>query len=203
MAVPATHVSFPYSDLLRQPKSVLAFIDQGEVVELVRRDGPNLRIELADRAADVEEAVVLAARILRATLHETATRGVLERVFGEVFPWIELLPDDEQVECVEALLRRLRAGAEAGVLAPFTQLVHEWRQTAALHADPRLSADLTRPLPGDGPLRPPTRVTTPATDPQVAEFCTPTQRSSMARCRHSDTAARINVDDPETGTFRD
>jgi hypothetical protein len=48
------------------------------------------------------------------------------------------------------------AGAEAGTLAPFTQLVHEWRRTAALHADPRLAADLSRLLPGDGPLlRPP------------------------------------------------
>ena len=73
-------------------------------------------------------------------------------MFGEVFPWIDLLPDEEQAECVAALLRRLHAGAEAGVLAPFTQLVHEWRQTAALHADPRLSAELSRPLSGDGPL---------------------------------------------------
>jgi hypothetical protein len=150
MSVPA--ISFPYSDLLRAPKTVLAVVDGGEVVELARRDGPNLRIELAERAADAEEAVVLAARILRAVLHEPAAEDVLERVLGEVFPWIELLPDDEQAECAAALLRRLHAGAEAGALASFTQLVHEWRQTAALHADPSLSAELSRPLPGDGSL---------------------------------------------------
>ncbi len=152
MGVPATHVSFPYSDLLRQPTSVLAVVDQGEVVELVRRDRPNLRIERADRAADVEEAVALAARLLRTSLHEQVARSVFERVFGEVFPWLDLLPDGERAACVEAVLRRLQAGAEAGVLASFTQLVHEWRQTAALHADPGLSAELARPLAGDGPM---------------------------------------------------
>jgi len=156
MSVPAPHVSFPYSDLLRAPKTVLAVVDHGEVVELARRDGPNLRIELAERAAEAEEGVALAARILRAAVREPAAHDVIERVFGEVFPWIELLPDDEQAECTTALLRRLHAGAEAGVLASFTQLVHEWRQTAALHADPHLSAELSRPLPGDGSLlRPP------------------------------------------------
>jgi hypothetical protein len=151
MVASAARVSFPYSDLLREPKRVLAFIDQGEVVELARRDGPNLRIELADRAADVEEALAITARILRATLHEPEARQALERILAEVFPWIELLPEDDQVECITTLLRRLQASAEAGALAPFTQLVHEWRQTAAIHADPRLTAELARPLPGDGP----------------------------------------------------
>jgi hypothetical protein len=157
MTAPAARVSFPYSDLLREPKRVLAFIDQGEVVELARRDGPNLRVELADRAADVEEALAFTARILRGTLHEPAARDALERVLEEVFPWVELLPDDEQAECITTLLRRLQASAEAGVLAPFIQLVHDWRETAALHADPHLAAELSRPLPGDGPvLHPPT-----------------------------------------------
>ncbi|WP_250286652.1 MULTISPECIES: hypothetical protein [unclassified Frankia] len=156
MVASSARVSFPYSDLLREPKRVLAFIDQGEVVELARRDGPNLRIELADRAADVEEALAITARILRAILHEPAAREVLEGILTEVFPWIDLLPDDEQTECVTTLLRRLQASAEAGVLGPFTQLVHEWRQTAAIHADPHLVAELSRPLPGDGPeLMPP------------------------------------------------
>jgi hypothetical protein len=135
---------------------VLAAIDGGEAVELARRDGPNLRIDLAERAAQVEEAVALTARILRTALGEPAAHDTLERVFGEVFPWIDLLPDGERAACAAALLRRLQAGAEAGTLAPFTQLVHEWRRTAALHADPRLAAELSRPLPGDGPmLRPP------------------------------------------------
>jgi hypothetical protein len=156
MTAPATNVSFPYSELLRQPRTVLAAIDGGEAVELARRDGPNLRIELAERAAQVEEAVALTARILRTALGEPAAHDTLERVFGEVFPWIDLLPDAERAECAAALLRRLQAGAEAGTLAPFAQLVHEWRRTAALHADPRLAAELSRPLPGDGgPLRPP------------------------------------------------
>ncbi|WP_322767149.1 hypothetical protein [Frankia sp. Cr1] len=152
MAASVARVSFPYSDLLRQPKRVLAYIDEGVVVELARRDGPNLRVELADRAADVEEALALTARILRQTLHDDAARPVLEAVITEVFPWIELLPVDEQAECISTLLRRLQASAEAGVLAPFTQLAHEWKQTAAIHADPALTADLSRPLPGDGPV---------------------------------------------------
>jgi hypothetical protein len=73
-------------------------------------------------------------------LQEAATH------LSEVFPWVRLLPADDQLALLREFVDALSAAAEAGPLAPVLQTITEWRNTAQVYADPELLKALRAPL---------------------------------------------------------
>ncbi len=59
-------------------------------------------------------------------------------------PWTEFLPEDERLTFLREFNAMAKACLDADVFEPLAQLHREWRETAAVHADPRLFAALTR-----------------------------------------------------------
>ena len=72
---------------------------------------------------------------------------------------MDLLPEADRVRFVADFVRAVGASAELGRWSVLAQVLVEWKATAAVHADPSLVAELTRPVDSDlGPVPAPERV---------------------------------------------
>ncbi len=148
-----------WSELQRDPKSVAALADQGDV-HVRRRDGAALLLTRADRAATSAEGAVHAARALRNLLthlpKEVQDTAALS--LADEFPWVDVLPAADRRQFVIDFCRAFQVSAELGQWSPLEQTIREWRNTAAIHADPELATSLSEPIEGDdfGPVPSPT-----------------------------------------------
>src|SRR5688572_13351659 len=136
-------IQHSFSDLLRRPKDVTDDVEDG-IVLLRRRDEPDLRLTRADRAISQAETFDAIGRLVRtlAVRHPSAFTDAL----GEAFPWIELLPSQDRRLFVQEFSRAVAAAASLDTYEGLRQLVHEWRATAEIHADPALARRLRRPI---------------------------------------------------------
>lgn len=135
-----------WSELQRDPRGVAALADRGDV-RVRRRNGVPLLLVREDRAEAAADGALAAARALRnALLHldEAAHEALTEE-----FPWVDLLPVDDRRRFASDFARAVQASAELGQWEVLSQALVEWRATAAVHADPALAAELSRPVDDD------------------------------------------------------
>ena len=140
-----------WSELQRDPKSVAALVDSGDV-RVRRRDGAALLLTREDRVQSAGEGALVAARTLRSILThlppELATAALTDE-----FPWLDFLPAEELPQFVADFVRSAGASAELGQWSVLAQTLREWRATAAIYADPELQRRLSQPLTDDfGPV---------------------------------------------------
>jgi hypothetical protein len=140
-----------WSDLARDPKSVAALTDQGDV-RVKRRDGADLVLTRQDRVASAEEGILTATRTLRRAF-ELAPEAI-ERVLLDEFPWLDQLPREALPEFAAEFVRASRAAADLGRWEVLAQTLREWKATAAIYTDPDLVEQLTRPLDDEGEFVP-------------------------------------------------
>lgn len=144
-----------WSELQRDPKGVAALADLGDV-RVRRRDGAALLLTREDRASATAEGALSAARALRTLLAHLPAETAAEALVDE-FPWVDVLPQDDRAQFVTDFVRAFQASAEMGEWSSLAQTITEWRNTAAIHADPQLARQLAEPLTGDfGPVPHPT-----------------------------------------------
>lgn len=137
----------PFSDLLRRPKEVTDDVEEGDVV-LRRRDGPDLWLTRADREAQRADTFAAIGRALRnLAVHSPVALG---DALGDAFPWMEFLPAADRRLFLDEFSRVVTAAAAVDSYAPLDQLIREWRNTAEVHADPRLARRLRRAITADG-----------------------------------------------------
>ena len=140
-----------WSELARDPKSVAALADEGDV-RLRRRDGVSLLLTREDRAGATQAGSLTAARALRNALvhlgHDEAAAALQEE-----FPWIDhLLPDDVPL-FVSEFVRAVGASTELGDWSALARTIVEWKATARASSDPSLLRALTEPINEDlGPV---------------------------------------------------
>ncbi|MGH3931338.1 MAG: hypothetical protein ACRDTF_15365 [Pseudonocardiaceae bacterium] len=139
--------TFPYSAFLRGPSKVLPSLDDGDVV-LERRDQENIVLMSSERF----EAGLTTLRIAARALAVLARRdlGLAEELLAEELPWLHWLPEQERWSCIRELLAHLVAGADTGLLLPFSRALMSWRSTAEVWSDPQLARELQGPFAGDG-----------------------------------------------------
>lgn len=144
-----------WSELQRDPKGVAALADQGDV-RVRRRDGVPLLLVREDSATSAADGALSAARALRNALAHLPGEAAAD-VLVEEFPWADLLPVADRLQFVSDFVRAVGASAELGRWSVLAQVLVEWKATAAVHADPALVAELSRPLEDDlGPVPAPT-----------------------------------------------
>ncbi|MGH3589286.1 MAG: hypothetical protein ACRDQ0_23495 [Pseudonocardia sp.] len=140
-----------WSELQRDPRSVAALADRGDV-RVRRRDGVPLLLVREDRAHASADGAVVAARALRNALVHLSTEGAQEALADE-FPWVDVLPDDDRRRFAVDFARAVQASAELGQWEVLSQVLVEWRATAAVHAEPALAEQLSGFVDGDfGPV---------------------------------------------------
>jgi len=141
--------TFPWTKFLRDPKLVTAELEQGDVV-LHRRDEPDLQLTVAERAAERAEGVEMASSLLQVVASDARSKSKLRRALGDRFAWIKIMPQKPQAQFMDEFIQCAQAAGQIGDLAPLAQLLHEWKATAAIYADPYLARRLKGPFPGDG-----------------------------------------------------
>ncbi|REF97659.1 hypothetical protein DFJ67_3663 [Asanoa ferruginea] len=140
-----------WSELQRDPRSVAALADSGDV-RLRRRDGVPLLLMREDRMTAASEGALAAARTLRNVLTHLSAEQAAEALSDE-FPWLALLPTPDLPLFVRDFVKAAQISAELGQWGVLAQTLREWKATAAVYADPALARDLTRPLTDDhGPV---------------------------------------------------
>lgn len=132
-------IEHAFSDLLREPKTVVRDLEDGDVL-LRRRGAPALRLTRVDRDDQRADAYAMVGRALRnLAAHSPAALG--EALLDE-FPWTSFLPKADQTEFVDDFTRIVVAAAEVDNFAPLARVVDEWRATAEIHSDPELARRL-------------------------------------------------------------
>lgn len=140
-------IEHAFSDLLREPKSVVKDLEGGDVL-LRRRGAPALRLTWADRDNQRAEAYATVGRTLRnLAMHAPEALGA---ALLDEFPWTSLLPEADRGVFVDEFTRTVVAAAEVDNFSPLARLLDEWRATAEIHADPRLARRLRRSITAAG-----------------------------------------------------
>jgi hypothetical protein len=137
----------PFSELLRQPKSVIEDLESGDVL-LRRRGAPPLRLSVAGRDADRADGLAVVGRALR-NLAANAPEAVSAALLDE-FPWISFLPSEDRATFVDEFIRTALAVAELDNFGALGQLLADWKATAEIHSDPSLAGHLRKPVRGSG-----------------------------------------------------
>ncbi|MGH3926633.1 MAG: hypothetical protein ACRDTT_27860 [Pseudonocardiaceae bacterium] len=107
-------------------------------------------LQSAERAAQEDEVIDLAARLLAGLVHDAGGALLLRRILPQALPWVMFLPTEAVDELVAELVTTLGAAVSIDNLGPVPQLLVEWRHTAEIYADPVLYAAATRVLGDDG-----------------------------------------------------
>ncbi|HEY1175902.1 MAG TPA: hypothetical protein VGF17_07065 [Phytomonospora sp.] len=136
-----------WSELQRDPKSVAALADAGDV-RVRRRDGAVLLLTREDRVMATSEGAMTAVRALSNLLAHLPAAQVVDALVDE-FPWLELLPEESVLQFVTEFTKAARASVDLSQWSLLARTLHEWKATAAVYADPALLAELSGPLEGD------------------------------------------------------
>ncbi|MDP9799395.1 hypothetical protein J2S43_007907 [Catenuloplanes nepalensis] len=140
-----------WSELQRDPKSVAALADAGDV-RVRRRDGADLLLTREDRAAASGEGAIATVRMLRNLIAHVPVETAAVALSDE-FPWLSLLPADAVNQFVAEFVKAARISAELGQWSVLAELLRGWKATAAVYADPDLLRQLSGPLSDDlGPV---------------------------------------------------
>lgn len=147
-----------WSDAARTPRDVAAAVESSGEIRLERRGGEvPFVIKREDLAQEARSAMETTARLIRnLASHNKAEE--LESLLIEALPWVGFLPEKDRAEFAREFAWTIEACADLDMWAPFGRMLHEWRATAAIHADPVLAKDLSRALDTDlGPVLMPTQ----------------------------------------------
>jgi len=140
-------VERPFSEFLRQPKDVVAELDEHDVL-LCRRNAPALRLTQADRDEARAEAFEALAKLLRnLAVHNPEA---LDEAVDDAFAWLTFLPIPDRKLFVDELTRTLVGAAAVENYSPVAQLFREWKSTAEIHADPKLARRLRKSIEAEG-----------------------------------------------------
>jgi hypothetical protein len=142
-----------FSDLqLRGKTTIEGWLrrSQSRILRVQRRDAEDLVLTTATRAAQAREASSVTARIFVALMQrDPHVRELVAEIVPDVFPWVMFLSRDEAREFVAELVSTMRAADAIDNPAPVAQVIHSWRHTAEVLADPELATSLTMPSDGD------------------------------------------------------
>jgi predicted deacetylase len=153
-----------FSELSKNPGEVADKVaDSATRAVLVRRrkaGDEDLVLTTASHAQQQGEVTAAATRMFVAMIqHDPQAVNRLAEVAPTAFPWVRFLPPGDVTDFVSELVETLQAadGLDQNP-APVLQVIDEWRNTAAIHADPDL-LELLRTDEGDlGPVPDPTSV---------------------------------------------
>jgi hypothetical protein len=135
------------TDFLRQPKPILKKLAREDVV-LHRRGDVALRLSLDTRSSSSSAGTEIAASLLAGLVNVPQVPNSLGILLAARFPWMKFLSKDAKQAFVHEFIETVQACAAVGNSAALDEVVHAWKSTAAIYADPKLAADLSRSLLG-------------------------------------------------------
>lgn len=142
----------PMSRFVQNYKQHLADAETTEerIVLSQRAGGQAWVLEPASRATATDTATDFLSNALRVIVHDDVLLQRFTRELTESLPWTIFLSEAGRTEFTIEAADVLRACASLGRFTAFAALLDEWRNTADIMSDPKLSAALTTPV--DAPL---------------------------------------------------
>ena len=137
-----------WSEAARSPREVAAAADAAGWLRLERRGEASFVLVREDRLEQSWEGWETSARLVSLLL-ERVSHKTAAGLVAKVFNWSRFLSAEERVEFAHEYVDIFTACNELQVWAPLGQLVHEWKATAAVAADPELAAALSTPIDTD------------------------------------------------------
>jgi hypothetical protein len=150
-----------WSEIARNPREVAATVEREGEARLERRgEGPAFVLMTATRFAASRSGVRIAERLLRNAIAHSSRLGDLDSLLLDTFPWLRFIPESHRHDFGYEFLTTFEACADLEVWTPLQRMMREWKATAAIYADPELSAKLKGPFEDDlGTAMPPEAVT--------------------------------------------
>lgn len=136
-----TRRQYSFSTLLREPNTVTAGLEAGDVI-IERRDGEDFVI----RSHRLYEQESRALAVLSWSLSRLNAEELMRELVADdgPMPWVRFLPDEDRVLFMRELVSVFRAAADVGRFAAVIEVLDQWRNTAEVWADPELAASLAR-----------------------------------------------------------
>jgi hypothetical protein len=146
------------NEAARSPREVAAAVESTGEVRLERRGGEvPFVIMREDRTRQIHDAMVMVGRLIRNVVAH-GELDELEALLVDTLPWARFLPEQDCTEFAREFVWTIEACSDLDVWAPFGRMLHQWQQTATIHADPALAEELSRALDADlGPVLSPTQ----------------------------------------------
>lgn len=141
--------SVTFSDLSRNPRTVVERARQLGKVRITHRDAPDFYLTAADREDSREHSLATSARIFDALMKQEAGVRVLLLAIPDVFPWVRHLSNAELTDFARELFEALMDAAELDVDTNVDEVVAGWRATARIKADKSQYAHALRETKGD------------------------------------------------------
>ncbi len=135
-----------FTELIQRPVDTVAKLKQSprQALRLHRRGvEEDLVLVGATRAAQEEQIVGVAVRLLRAVMNDPATRShYLLDLLPAVFAWVRFLPGSDRIAFTQELVDVMEAGVEIDNYAAVLAVIEQWRHSAEVYADPELLQSL-------------------------------------------------------------
>ncbi|MFG2293904.1 prevent-host-death family protein [Streptomyces sp. NPDC048603] len=138
-----------FSELSKNSKRVAETLDKAQRVHVTRRDGEDMYLTTAAHDRQREETADITARLFSALITTDGGARAISLALPAVFPWVRHLPAEDLRQFIAELSGSAQDVADLDVHANLHRVIAEWRATARILADPGLTAELTRPLPGE------------------------------------------------------
>jgi hypothetical protein len=132
-----------WSDLARNPRQIAEIVERDGEARIERRGDAQLVLVESKRYENTRAYLDIATQLLRNVLR---SKGVVEVAVRQTFPWTIVMPESACEQFFEEFAETFEACEDLDVWVPLEQLVHEWKATAAIYADPELAAELSRPI---------------------------------------------------------
>lgn len=115
------------SELSRNPAAVFAAAEDGPV-DVTRRDGEDLVLMSASRAAGERQALSIAAELVAASTSQDG-RALVDRL-RQPFPWLEFLAPEDRERFTREIVDVTRACASVGEYSRLLAAFSAWHSTA-------------------------------------------------------------------------
>ncbi|MEU6645952.1 hypothetical protein ABZ863_25855 [Saccharomonospora sp. NPDC046836] len=147
-----------FSELVNKPKETVSKLQrsQGRYVRVRRRDGEDLVLATASRAAAETEVSSVTTKLFVALMQrDERVRALVTEVLPVAFPWVRFLPKEDVQAFIVELVEVLESAESLQNPAPVAHVITTWRNTANVHADPELLAILQQEGEDLGPVAEP------------------------------------------------
>jgi hypothetical protein len=122
--------------------------EKGEVC--IERSGQDpLLLNAYEQVEQTRGGLDAVGRLMHALASDHHGLDLLDRAIDHAIPWLHFLPEQDRTEFAREFVKTVPACSDLGTWAPLGRMLHAWKRTAAIHADPALAKDLSRPLNAD------------------------------------------------------
>lgn len=137
--------TLPMSRFIQNYNQHLTMAEKTDAVLILeqRAGRPSWVLESEHRARATAEATEYVAAVLVALVHDETLVDRFTSSLAAALPWVAFLPQRDREQFAVESADTLRACASIGRYAAFSDLIEDWRNTAAIWSDPDLAASLS------------------------------------------------------------